>query len=110
MSVSSGPITSAGYLLTDDDLTTGVRYVREKNKLYHRTLHGSGIVCGLGLRRDLDCPGLTFSSAREATPSILAATTWWSAEQQSFNVDRGPAEEAVISSLSHSDPCKGPAR
>lgn len=46
-----------GHLLTDADLMREQWYFREKNKLYHRTLHGSGIVCGLRLTRDPNCPG-----------------------------------------------------
>ena len=46
-----------GQLLTDDDLSVEQRYVREKHKLYHRTLHGHGVVCGLRLTCDTDCCG-----------------------------------------------------
>jgi hypothetical protein len=46
-----------GHLLTDEDLKLEQRYVREKNKLYHRALHGHGIVCGLGLTCDPHCKG-----------------------------------------------------
>ncbi len=46
-----------GHLLTDADLTLDQRYFREKNKLYNRALHGHGIVCGLRLTCDHDCPG-----------------------------------------------------
>jgi hypothetical protein len=46
-----------GHLLTDDDLTKEQRYVIEKQKLYHRTLHGHGIVCGLRLTCDPQCCG-----------------------------------------------------
>jgi len=42
----------AGHLLTDADLLLEQRYVREKRKLYHRSLHGSGVVCGLRLTCD----------------------------------------------------------
>ncbi|HEX3151497.1 MAG TPA: hypothetical protein VHR66_25695 [Gemmataceae bacterium] len=44
-----------GQLLNDDDLTAEQTYLREKQKLYHRTLHGYGIVCGLRLTCDTDC-------------------------------------------------------
>jgi hypothetical protein len=46
-----------GHLLTDADLTLQQRYVVEKNKLYHRTLDGFGVVCGLKLTCDCDCKG-----------------------------------------------------
>ena len=46
-----------GHLLTDADLTLQQKYVLEKNKLYHRTLDGFGVVCGLKLACDCDCKG-----------------------------------------------------
>jgi hypothetical protein len=46
-----------GQLLSDDDLSAEQRYFREKQKLYHRTLHGHGVVCGLRLTCDPDCCG-----------------------------------------------------
>ena len=46
-----------GHLLTDADLTLQQKYVLEKNKLYHRTLDGFGVVCGLKLTCDCDCKG-----------------------------------------------------
>jgi hypothetical protein len=46
-----------GHLLTDADLSKDQWYFREKNKLYHRTLHGHGIVCGLRLTCEPDCCG-----------------------------------------------------
>lgn len=46
-----------GHLLTDGDLTLQQKYVVEKNKLYHRTMDGYGIVCGLKLTCDCDCKG-----------------------------------------------------
>jgi hypothetical protein len=46
-----------GHLLTDADLTLEQRYFREKNKLYNRSFHGHGIVCGLRLTCDHDCQG-----------------------------------------------------
>lgn len=46
-----------GHLLTDADLSKEQRYVIEKQKLYHRTLHGDGIVCGLRLTCDPHCKG-----------------------------------------------------
>jgi hypothetical protein len=46
-----------GYLLTDSDLTQEQLYFREKTRLYHRTLDGHGIVCGLRLTCDHNCSG-----------------------------------------------------
>lgn len=46
-----------GHLLTDADLTLQQKYVMEKNKLYHRTMDGYGVVCGLKLTCDCDCKG-----------------------------------------------------
>jgi len=46
-----------GHLLKDEDLSREQRYFREKNKLYHRTLHGHGVVCGLRLTCDPRCDG-----------------------------------------------------
>ncbi len=46
-----------GHLLTDADLTLQQKYVIEKNKLYHRTMDGYGVVCGLKLICDCDCKG-----------------------------------------------------
>ena len=46
-----------GHLLTDADLSLQQKYVVEKNKLYHRTMDGYGIVCGLKLTCDCDCKG-----------------------------------------------------
>ncbi len=46
-----------GHLLTDSDLTLQQKYVVEKNKMYHRTMDGYGIVCGLKLTCDCDCKG-----------------------------------------------------
>jgi len=46
-----------GHLLSDADLTLGQNYFREKSKLYHRTMEGFGVVCGLRLRCDPHCDG-----------------------------------------------------
>jgi hypothetical protein len=46
-----------GQLLSDADLTLQETYFREKNKLYHRTLDGFGVVCGLQMRCDRHCKG-----------------------------------------------------
>ena len=46
-----------GHLLKDTDLSKAQEYVLEKHKLYHRTLHGHGVVCGLRLTCDGACCG-----------------------------------------------------
>ena len=46
-----------GHLLTDADLSKEQRYIIEKHKLYHRSLHGHGVVCGLELSCHPDCCG-----------------------------------------------------
>jgi hypothetical protein len=46
-----------GQLLSDADLTLQETYFREKNKLYHRTMDGFGVVCGLRMTRDVQCKG-----------------------------------------------------
>jgi hypothetical protein len=46
-----------GHLLTDADLRLDQHYARAKRRLYHRTLHGHGVVCGLKLRCLPRCPG-----------------------------------------------------
>jgi hypothetical protein len=46
-----------GHLLTDADLTKEQKYVIEKHKLYNRSLHGHGVVCGLRLTCNHHCPG-----------------------------------------------------
>src|SRR5438105_2411390 len=37
----------AGQLITENDLNLLIHYLREKNKLHNRYLHGWGVVCGL---------------------------------------------------------------
>lgn len=51
------PSYFCGQLLSDSDLTVQQTYLREKNKLYHRTMDGSGVVCGLRMYRDPRCKG-----------------------------------------------------
>jgi hypothetical protein len=42
----------AGQLLTEDDLQSLVNYVAAKNRLHARYLFGSGVVCGLKVKRE----------------------------------------------------------
>jgi hypothetical protein len=46
-----------GQLLSDADLTLQETYFREKNRLYHRTMDGFGVVCGLRMYYDSQCRG-----------------------------------------------------
>jgi hypothetical protein len=97
------PSYFCGHLLTDDDLTTGQRYTREKNKLYHRALHGSGIVCGLGMRRDLDCPNnilIGEGFAIDACGNDLVVC-----QQQSFNVISALNQKGYLTAQTP-DPCQ----
>jgi hypothetical protein len=51
------PTYFCGQLLSDADLTLEENYFREKNKLYHRTIDGYGVVCGLRMKCDGCCDG-----------------------------------------------------
>src|SRR5215472_14852587 len=51
------PVYFCGQLLSDADLTLQENYFREKNKLYHRTIDGYGVVCGLRMKCDGTCDG-----------------------------------------------------
>jgi hypothetical protein len=51
------PSYFCGQLLSDTDLTLEETYFREKNKLYHRTLDGFGVVCGMRMTCDCHCHG-----------------------------------------------------
>jgi hypothetical protein len=51
------PSYFCGQLLSDADLTLQENYFREKNKLYHRTIDGFGVVCGLRMRCEPNCNG-----------------------------------------------------
>lgn len=53
----SHPRYFCGHLLTDEDLRLEHHYFAEKLKMYQRTLHGCGVVCGLPLSCDPDCCG-----------------------------------------------------
>jgi hypothetical protein len=46
-----------GQLLSDADLTLQETYFREKNRLYHRTMDGFGVVCGLRMFCNSQCKG-----------------------------------------------------
>src|SRR5215469_15284098 len=51
------PSYFCGQLLSDTDLTLEETYFREKSKLYHRTLDGFGVVCGMRMTCDCHCHG-----------------------------------------------------
>jgi hypothetical protein len=56
LSVVDRPVFGAGQILTAADLTSLQDYVRGKNRLHNRYLHGWGVVCGLEVVCD-DCEG-----------------------------------------------------
>jgi hypothetical protein len=91
-----------GHLLTDADLSKEQRYVIEKNKLYHRSLHGHGVVCGLGLTCDPECGGRIIIGKGYAIDDC--GNDLIVCEPRSFDVlkalDREPARP---------DPCNPPA-
>jgi hypothetical protein len=93
-----------GHLLSDDDLNAGQNYFREKNKLYHRTLHGSGVVCGLRMTRDLDCPGqivIGDGFAIDACGNDLVVC-----EPANFNLMQALKDQGYLVSPP-ADPCSG---
>jgi len=51
------PRYSPGLLLEDEDLTAGVDYTRELNRLLFRSLFGCGVICGLTVTAAKDCNG-----------------------------------------------------
>jgi hypothetical protein len=51
------PSYFCGQLLSDTDLTLEETYFREKSKLYHRTIDGFGVVCGMRMKCDCNCDG-----------------------------------------------------
>lgn len=55
------PRYSPGLLLEDEDLTAGVDYTRELNRLLFRSLFGCGVICGLKVRANLVCEGRKLS-------------------------------------------------
>ena len=69
-----------GKLLVERDFTDEQCYFREKLRLHHQRLHGTGVVCGLQIRAAPE-PGcqdrLVVLRARHR-PSTAAATTSWS--------------------------------
>jgi hypothetical protein len=59
------PKYSPGLLLQDDDLTTGVSYTRNLNRLMFRTLFGCGVLCGLTVTAPrLKCGKVTVDVAK----------------------------------------------
>jgi hypothetical protein len=51
------PRFSPGLLLEDEDLTAGVDYTRELNRLLFRSLFGCGVICGLTVKAEPECNG-----------------------------------------------------
>lgn len=57
LSLLERPRFSPGLLLEDEDLTAGVVYTREINRLLFRSLFGCGVICGLDVKAALTCEG-----------------------------------------------------
>jgi len=110
-----------GQLLSDADLTLQETYFREKNKLYHRTMDGFGVVCGLRMTCDVQCKGhiiIGDGYAIDACGNDLVVC-----EPRSFNVigelrkkncladmprdrdQRGQSDEALRRPLDEDDNC-----
>ena len=49
------PRYSPGLLLEDEDLTAGVDYSRDLNRLLFRSLFGCGVICGLTVTAEREC-------------------------------------------------------
>jgi hypothetical protein len=58
MSTLVRPKFSEGLVLNDDDLTLGVDYTRDLNRLMFRTLFGCGVMCGLVVTVKDECEKL----------------------------------------------------
>jgi hypothetical protein len=93
-----------GHLLTDTDLTLQQRYFREKTRLYHRTLDGFGIVCGLRLTCDHNCSGKVLVSRGYAIDNC--GNDLILAEQTSIDVVSRLVEKGLILQEPVPDPCK----
>lgn len=93
-----------GHLLTDDDLASEQRYVIEKQKLYHRSLHGHGVVCGLRLTCHGDCSGhirIGKGYAIDDCGHDLIACA-----PMSFNVVERLREKGLLLETKMPDPCE----
>jgi hypothetical protein len=93
-----------GHLLTDTDLTLQQRYFREKTRLYHRTLDGFGIVCGLRLTCDHNCSGKVLVSRGYAIDNC--GNDLVVAEQTQVDVVSLLVEKGLILQEQSPDPCK----
>jgi hypothetical protein len=93
-----------GHLLTDDDLSLAQKYVIEKNKLYNRYLHGSGVVCGLRLTCDPDCYGYIRIGDGYAIDDC--GNDLIVCEARSFDVLHAASEKGYVVRPEPLDPCK----
>jgi hypothetical protein len=93
-----------GHLLTDADLTLQQRYFREKARLYHRTLDGHGIVCGLRLTCDHDCSGKVLVSRGYAIDNC--GNDLIVAEQMPVDVVSLLTQKGLIPQEAGPDPCR----
>lgn len=98
------PTYFCGHLLTDADLMREQWYFREKNKLYHRTLHGHGIVCGLRLTCDPQCPGGVVVEEGYAIDNC--GNDLVVCEPLAFDVVGPLREKGYLVEVAPADPCK----
>ena len=93
-----------GHLLTDTDLTLQHSYFREKTRLYHRTLDGYGVVCGLRLTCDQNCSGKVLVSRGYAIDNC--GNDLIVAEQTPVDVISLLVEKGLVLQEQSPDPCK----
>ena len=97
-----------GHLLTDEDLSKEQRYVIEKHKLYHRALHGYGVVCGLRLTCDHHCPGHILIDEGYAIDDCGHDLVV--CEPRRFNVIGWLREHGHLQEPAQPDPCETPEK
>lgn len=92
-----------GHLLTDSDLSKEQQYFIEKNKLHNRTLHGSGVVCGLRLTCDDQCGGILIEKgyAIDDCGNDLVVC-----ESQRFDILGALKDKGLLIGKPDCDPCK----
>src|SRR6266481_1116043 len=93
-----------GQLLSDADLTVEQSYVREKLKLYNRTLHGCGIVCGLRLTCDPHCCGTIRIGEGYAIDNC--GNDLVVCQSQPFDVIKALKDKGWLITEDSCDPCK----
>ena len=83
-----------GKLMVERDFTDEQWFFREKIRLHHQRLHGTGIVCGLEVKPASRTPtartgSCCWSRARRSTAA--ATTSWWSIRRSSTSPSAGGA-------------------